>query len=311
MIQSMAQSYSDAVLEQKLQGMASLPPQDSSLMIVKIDPKIHRRNKELTNKCVEYGGTLEWCDDRKHFGHKTLASGEYNSVAIPKGQIQFHTHPNKCNDEVCAMGVPSIHDLFGYADAVVRKETDMHCIYSKDGVYCIMLRPEIKRALKDKRFRKIWRDTAESNLATFRSQQDVTEDSYDDFKSNWINLAKGQGFEINHQPTSSTSSEFVFEADSIDRPDSLSYEDYLARQGHRPEKRVLDAMSKTTYGADLIQRRAPRRDIEEPPLFFNQWFLQQMDETTPTAPQPEYTRDIRFFPESMSECSVYENSDYM
>jgi hypothetical protein len=299
-------SYSDAVLEEKIAERASLPPQSSSLVIIKIDPAVHLRNKNLTNKCVEYGGTLEWADDRRHFGHKTLTSGKYNSVAIPKGQIQFHTHPNKCTDEVCAMGIPSIHDLFGYADAVVRGETDVHCIYSKDGVYCMMLRPEIKRAMKDKRFRRIWRDTAESNLARFRGKHDVTEDTYDDFKTSWINLARGQGFEIDHQPRNSRSSQFQFEADSMDN-DRLSYTDYISRHGGRPEPRVMNAMSHaTTYHADMMQKSG-----QPPPLIFSEWFLQQMDtsETTP-APVPR-TRDIRFFPESMSECTAYGNNAYI
>ena len=257
------------------------PYTESPLMIIRIDPSVHTRNKDLTDKMVEYGGTLEWDRDRRLFVHGTLTSGEYDKVAIPSGAVQFHTHPKKCTDEVCAMGVPSIRDLFGYADAVLRGETNIHCIYSKEGTYCILLRPEIRRALRDSRFRGIWRDTAETNLAKYRAKTEITEETYQKFRREWINLARGQGFAISFQPNGAKSSTFRFTLSPRDvagtatalhsmgtgaqKPaepsepsegegrsaghyrvsDPSTYSDYVRSLGQIPDQRVVDAMRQT------------------------------------------------------------------
>ena len=241
---------------------------DSPLMIVRIAPEVHRRNRALTKKMVEYGGTFKWSNVGKEYIHDTLRSGQYNSVAIPEGEVQFHTHPSKCKDDVCAMGVPSIKDLFGYAEAVMKGETKVHCIYSKEGTYCIMLRPEIRRALKDPRFRKIWRDTAESNLADFRSKQDITAATYDKFKRSWTNLARGQGFEINFKPIADESSTFEFTPEGDTSDPTSSYEEYARRMGTIPEHRLLEALDKSqqSLASELdvpVDKERWARDMEK------------------------------------------------
>ena len=165
------------------------------LTSVHIDPVVHARIERAIHRPVEVGGTFKLSSPG---GSRTLVldqitnNGKFNSVPIPKGLVQFHTHPAECQNFVCTVGMPSIQDLIEFAKASMRGEALAHCIYSKDGTYCIQTR-----------LSRVCRWNIQSCLEYARMQlramfvyyDPVTTvgDQYTRFRTEWAALASSHG----------------------------------------------------------------------------------------------------------------------
>ena len=170
-------------------------------MKVRINPRTHANNERLVrDEMVEYGGIMDLTGERE-VGYKGQPrKGVYNNVDVPKGLVQFHTHPAGCQKVVCTMGVPSIEDLLGFANAVIRGDTLIHVLYSREGTYVIMLQPEVRRILSanNSAILQPWLDIVEESLAKYKVTHPVTYHTYDDWREGWIHKAMDEGFDIQH-----------------------------------------------------------------------------------------------------------------
>ena len=168
---------------------------------VRIDPRIHARNEKYTHEMAEYGGTMDLNPTTGLIDHRTVSSdGVYNNVKVPEGLVQFHTHPRDCQRTVCTMGVPSIEDLLGFANAVIRGDTLVHVLYSREGPYVLMLQPEVRRMLQSNTTQLLpaWLDIVEEELAAYKIAHPVTKSTYDEWRHGWIQKARSEGFDIQH-----------------------------------------------------------------------------------------------------------------
>ncbi len=219
------------------------PAMNMKPAIVRVDPEIHRRNENYTHEMIEFGGIMDYNPSTNYIDHKSVFSnGLYNNVVVPRGLVQFHTHPQQCKQNACAMGVPSIEDLLGFASAVVRGETLIHALYSADGTYVMMLQPEVRRMLESDatNFLPVWLDVVEEDLARFKVQNPVTRATYDRWKFGWIEQARSVGFDIQHWAPGNPPSVHIY-SDNIDAAispcdDYLSYRDAVATQ---PQKKPV------------------------------------------------------------------------
>jgi hypothetical protein len=72
------------------------------------------------------------------------STAEYAQITIPRGVVEFHTHPATCSADACAVALPSAKDLInimvGFRDGV-----QGHMVYSQDGVYLVRLGDALAR----------------------------------------------------------------------------------------------------------------------------------------------------------------------
>jgi len=165
--------------------------------MIQVDPEIHQRNENYVHDMVEHGGTLKMNNNHTLFIHDFVTSGNYTSVPIPPGIVQFHSHPSKCNDNICAMSVPSVSDLIGFAKATLNDETKLHMIYTKDGTYVMMLSQHFKKVLQsDKNFARLWLNKVEYDLKFFRNKVRINKTNYIQFKEDWKNFILKHGIKL-------------------------------------------------------------------------------------------------------------------
>ena len=158
---------------------------------IAIDANVHRTIEMNIHKRQEVGGTL------KLVGNVLVVDathpGKFASVVVPRGIVQFHTHPSQCNGRLCTLGIPSVQDVMGFVDAFMRDEVLIHCLYSADGCYCMSITPARASAVRKRRL------AITSNLKSFFGTfdaQSMTPGSYAAFRENWIALIRSQGIAI-------------------------------------------------------------------------------------------------------------------
>ena len=66
-----------------------------------------------------------------------IITGTSHSVDVPSAAVQFHTHSGQCPNNVCLIGVPSPPDIGEFKEAVWAGETSVHCVYAREGTYCM------------------------------------------------------------------------------------------------------------------------------------------------------------------------------
>lgn len=112
----------------------------------------------------ELGGALEYHPVTHQFRATKLRLGHYDSVQIPKGRVDFHTHPVICKNKFrCALEVPSAFDIAYLYDNQAFGINRFHFVFTRMGTYRIRL---LHRA------RKAAQLTVQTNPA-FRSQARV------------------------------------------------------------------------------------------------------------------------------------------
>lgn len=68
----------------------------------------------------------------------TRGGGGYAQITIPRGVVEFHSHPAQCSTQsgTCAVALPSARDMVNIAIGF-RDGVQVHLLYSQDGVYII------------------------------------------------------------------------------------------------------------------------------------------------------------------------------
>lgn len=79
-----------------------------------VDGKTMTRIRSYLLRSHEIAGTLRYDKTRGHLGiHGKIVKGHADSVTIPHGLVEMHTHPNSCRniDKDCGIDVPSPEDI--------------------------------------------------------------------------------------------------------------------------------------------------------------------------------------------------------
>jgi len=104
-------------------------------MVIIIDPKDQSKIEDFVRKGIEFGGAFHL--DSGVLKLNDVTTGTPNSVDVPSGAVQFHTHSGQCPDNVSLIGVPSPPDIGEFKEAVWAGETVVHCVYAREGTYCM------------------------------------------------------------------------------------------------------------------------------------------------------------------------------
>lgn len=113
-----------------------------------VEPQTHALIRSFLRQKKEHGGSLEFDFTTRLLRHKQIATGEYNSISMDRGGVDFHTHPAQClNDDTCALGVPSPMDLQNITLGCLFG-TVAHLVYSREGTYVVQLASSLLAKLK-------------------------------------------------------------------------------------------------------------------------------------------------------------------
>lgn len=106
-----------------------------------VNAAFHARNRRATHDMKEHGGNAVIDYDNKEINEGDLALGGYNYVSMPRGTVDWHSHPRTCqSDKVCAVGIPSPTDMISITLGILYG-TQVHLVYSAEGTYAIRLQP--------------------------------------------------------------------------------------------------------------------------------------------------------------------------
>jgi len=161
--------------------------------------KFHKRNRKFTNDLHESGGNTT-IDFKKHvISEGKTSKGEYDSIHLPRGVVDWHSHPRKClNDDKCALGIPSPADLGNVALGALYG-TKVHMVYSREGTYEIKLcKLKVAKFIKDA---KAFEEFTEALHHVFLGIHDkYVEKPYKEYQNEWFKEAKKIGFLVKLWP---------------------------------------------------------------------------------------------------------------
>lgn len=172
-------------------------------LTVSVNPGLHKHIVHLMNTGqTETGGTLELNTHRQSLDIAEWRHGKaYDTVSIPPGLLQFHTHLKNCSATRCTLGIPSAGDLKSFALAAANKHTMGHLVYSDEGVYSILMQPRFLKALRhDKRFADKFAKLSESNFNAITQNFIKHRTNYRTFQQHWMKAANAAGFKIRLTP---------------------------------------------------------------------------------------------------------------
>ena len=112
----------------------------------RFDKAFHSKNRAYTKQMVEFGGNSKLDYGAMLISQKEVTSGKYDRVKIPRGVIDWHSHPAKCAKSTCTIGLPSPADLCNIYDGALR-DSEYHLVYSKEGTYVIRIADHFKAAI--------------------------------------------------------------------------------------------------------------------------------------------------------------------
>lgn len=160
----------------------------------------------LFKKKRELGGALEYNPATRQFHATKLRLGHYDSVQIPKGRVDFHTHPVICkNQNKCALEVPSAFDIAYLFENQAFGINRYHFVFTRMGTYRIRLlqrarRTVLEAAAGDPTFRQRWRARL---LSMFGKRYEAFNKVYpkpgltlNKFRASWCVLMRKVGFEV-------------------------------------------------------------------------------------------------------------------
>lgn len=165
--------------------------------VFRLAPQFHQANRSAIQKNVENGGNTAVNFQLAEVGPGEITTGAYNSIQMPRGVVDWHSHPSKCkNQNMCALGLPSPADMANIAVGTLAG-TQVHLVYASEGTYVIRVREDVVALLQQNpdlqhgyllRIRTILEGLHEYFL---RSRI-----SYKAYASDWMDAAKYLGFDV-------------------------------------------------------------------------------------------------------------------
>lgn len=154
----------------------------------------------------ELGGALEYNPRTKQFKATKLRLGHYDSVMLPKGRVDFHTHPVVCKSQnKCALEVPSAFDIAYLYENQAFGINRFHFVFTRMGTYRIRLKHRARKVAiladqVDPSYRSRLRDGL---LAVFGKRYERFNKAYPKpgltlakFRASWCSLMRDWGFEV-------------------------------------------------------------------------------------------------------------------
>ena len=164
----------------------------------RVKPEFHRQIRKFTYDKFEHGGNVVFDFKNQVLTPGDEAHGEYASVDLSRGVVDWHTHPRSClNDDMCALGLPSPTDLANVALEMVFG-TVAHMVYSKEGTYVLQIDPKIlnhisqsKQAVKE--YQRFLLKKFEQLHQYFLYHHRLP---YSLYRKEWLNLAQNSGIKV-------------------------------------------------------------------------------------------------------------------
>lgn len=80
---------------------------------------------------------------------RNMRYGKYDSVQVPRGVVDFHTHPVVCkNQNKCALEVPSAFDIAFLFENQAQGRNQYHFLFTRMGTYRIRLKRRAREAYR-------------------------------------------------------------------------------------------------------------------------------------------------------------------
>lgn len=113
-----------------------------------VDEATHLANRRRLQQKKEFGGSMHFDFGRSVLVAGQTDSGKYNSIAMTRGGVDWHSHPALClNDDTCALGVPSPADFQNIALGSLFG-TVAHMVYAREGTYVVQAEKSLLRRLQ-------------------------------------------------------------------------------------------------------------------------------------------------------------------
>jgi len=137
---------------------STMNTQKQCVYIFTLDKAFHDQlvNWTATGRSEHGGNTrIDVVNDSATVSMKRHTVGSFSSVDLPRGLIDWHTHPMTCKSQFnCTMGLPSpedmMHIILGSAVGNLA-----HLVYSSDGVYIIKVKDELRRVMNKSKSERI------------------------------------------------------------------------------------------------------------------------------------------------------------
>lgn len=161
-----------------------------------VHPESHARMREWVEDDSEHGGNFSVDYKNKQISLANTTGGIYNRIQLPRGTFDAHSHPRKCKDGRCAVGLPSPLDLLNVLLGITNGGT-AHMVYSPKVTYVIQVKPELlsEHKAQPDRFESKLTSVVKDFMPLHKrfEKGDITEDEYDE---EWEKLADKHGFAI-------------------------------------------------------------------------------------------------------------------
>lgn len=176
--------------------------------VFRLDPAFHATSRRAVQEMVEHGGNVAFGDhgdasppdspstSTLHPGDTT--TGGYNFIKMPRGLIDWHSHPNRCRDaDTCAVGLPSPADLKNIAIGAVFG-TQGHLVYSDEGTYLVQLHPETLSKLREDPCNMELFACAVDKICVYLHHDHIRnkKQSYTGYQRKWFPVVRALGFNV-------------------------------------------------------------------------------------------------------------------
>lgn len=171
---------------------------DPKKYLLTCSPDTCRRIRGLVDKHNEAGGILEPNFETGQLDLVVASNGDRDSVAIPTGVFQFHTHPNTCKSrKACYFEFPSENDM-GLIARDCMSGVLAHFVFTHGKTYRVSLQPgqRLRYAQQPALIEGVFPHFAE--LMNRLQQQAVDEGIgiMDRLREEWRREAVAKGFEV-------------------------------------------------------------------------------------------------------------------
>jgi hypothetical protein len=166
-----------------------------------IENNFHQKNRKATYASFEHGGNVILDYDNYEILPGQKETGGYNYVQMPRGIVDWHSHPRKCkNKNMCAVGLPSPADMTNIVLGILHG-SQAHLVYSAEGTYSVRLKPSlIKKIEFSPRKIKAFCFYVNSALEDLHRKFVDTEQKYAEYRNAWLKESKKLGFIVEFFP---------------------------------------------------------------------------------------------------------------
>eukprot|EP00899_Mesostigma_viride_P025128 jgi/Mesvir1/57/Mv18872-RA.1 len=140
---------------------------------------------------------------------KVTRIGQANSVDIPHGVLEWHTHPSDCGMTECSLSSPSDTDVMVFLEDALTDNLG-HMVFSLAGTFVVTFTPSLVQSLRDsgsrrerceqiqRRFRDLQREFSRRFQHASTEEEKNRHESW--HRESWLKLARESGFVVDFFP---------------------------------------------------------------------------------------------------------------